>query len=133
MRYTLYTTVDITRTRQHRYEPDKAQAYQQEQNFQSVLQTLGIRANITISKDPEMITTQGTSLGFESNKIIRIWVFEFETEQDLLYQVNDDPVGYLIQDFDGIPYISGLEESMEQNYDVFVTEGPARNIVFRQE
>jgi hypothetical protein len=37
-----------------------------------------------------------------------------------------------IEAFDTIPYISGLDESMEQNYDVFVTEGPARNIVFQQ-
>jgi hypothetical protein len=49
-----------------------------------------------------------------------------------LFEFDNNPVGYLIEDFDLVPYIAGLDESMEQNYNVFVTEGPARNIIFQE-
>lgn len=126
----LYTTVDITRTKQYRPEPNKEDLRWKEQNFQSVLQTLGIRANINFDKDPELIEIAGNVVGFHTNKIIRVWRFEFETERSDFYEKDGNPVGWLIDDFEMVPYISGLGESMEQNYDVFVTSGDARNIVF---
>jgi len=132
MRYHIYTTVDITNTKQYRLEPGKELARQQEQNFQTFLQVLGIRANILFTEGPTLMKINGSILGFETTDIINVWSFEFETEQDFLYQSNGDPVGYLLEDFDGVPYISGLDESMEQNYSVFVTSGPAKNIIFKQ-
>lgn len=132
MRYELYTTVDITNTGQYRSEPGKEVNRWKEQNFQTVLQVLGIRANVMFDTSPKMMQIAGNILGFKTGKIINVWHFEFETERDFLYDFNNDPVGYLKEDFDAVPYISGLDESMEQNYDVFVTTGPATNIVFFQ-
>ena len=132
MSYQIYTTVDITNTGQYRAEPGRELARQQEQNFQTILQVLGIRANIVFKSKPSMMKVNGSIIGFNTTGIINVWMFEFDTEQEFLYQLNDDPIGYLIQDFDGVPYINGLEESMEQNYSVFVTEGPARNIIFKK-
>ena len=132
MRYELYTTVDITNTGQYRPEASKEHLRWKEQNFQTVLQVLGIRANVTFSASPQLIEISGNVVGFRTNKIINVWHFEFETERDHLYHYNDDPVGYLKEDFDSVPYISGLDESMEQNYDVFVAHGNATNIVFFQ-
>lgn len=132
MDYTLYTTVDITNTGQYRTEPGKEQLRWKEQNFQTVLQTLGIRANISFYRKPIIVEVKGSLVGFETDEIIRVWRFEFSTEHENLFENNNNPIGYLIDDFDMVPYISGLAESMEQNYDVFVTEGPARNIIFQQ-
>jgi hypothetical protein len=132
MHYKLYTTVDITNTGQYRNEPNKEQLRWKEQNFQTVLQTLGIRANVVGYIKPDMIEILGSTVGFNTDKIIRVWRFDFETERDHLYTVNNDLVGYLKSDFEAVPYISGLDESMEQNYDIFVTDGPARNIVFHK-
>jgi hypothetical protein len=129
MRYELYTTVDITSTGQ--YRPGADNAYKSEQNFQTVLQTIGLRANISYDKLPQASNVNGKLLGFNTSEIIKVWIFEFETERDFLFQVDEDPVGYLIKDFEGVPYIAGLDESMTQNYDVFVTEGAARNIIFQ--
>lgn len=130
MEYMLYTTVDITHTGQYRNEPGKDVERWQEQNFQTVLQTIGIRSNINFVKNPELIEISGNVIGFNTNNIIHVWRFEFYTEQDYVFEQDNSPVGYLIEAFDAIPYISGLTESMDQNYDVFVTTGPARNIVF---
>jgi len=126
----IYTTVDITNTGQYRTEPGKESDRWREQNFQTVLQTLGIRGNISYRKSPIQMEISGHIFGFNTNNIIRVWQFDFSTEREHLFEKENDPVGYMIEDFDAVPFISGLDESMEQNYDVFVTEGLARNIIF---
>ena len=128
----LYTTVDITNTGQYRTESGKEVDRWKEQNFQTVLQTLGMRANVSFNKSPKVIEISGNVFGFNTTNIIRVWQFEFNTERENFFQSDNNPIGYLIDDFDGVPYISGLDESMEQNYDVFVTDGPSRNIIFSQ-
>jgi hypothetical protein len=132
MDYTLYTTVDITRTGQYRTELGKEELRWKEQNFQSVLQTLGMRANILFTKDPQMVEISGKVLGFPTDDIIRVWRFDFSTERDNLYEQENDPVGLLKDDFEMVPYVSGLDESMDQNYNVFVTYGPNPNTIFHQ-
>lgn len=132
MRYTIYTTVDITNTEQYRNISGQETDRWKEQNFQTVLQTLGMRANISFSKKPELMTVAGSVVGFKTNKIIKVWVFEFEVEREYLFGDSNNTVSFLINDFEGVPYISGLDESMEQNYAVFVTDGDARNIIFKQ-
>lgn len=132
MEYKLYTTVDITNTGQYRNEVGKEADKWKEQNFQTVLQTLGIRANISFVNKPVIIEAAGNVVGFETTEVIRIWRFDFYTERDFLFEDNGDPVGFLKSDFNAVPYIAGLDESMEQNYAVFVTDGPSRNIIFQQ-
>lgn len=132
MRYKLYTTVDITNTGQHKNEPGKEAARWKEQNFQTIIQTIGIRANISYYEKPVMFNTTGSLIGFDTKELIRVWQFNFETERDQLFESEGNPVGFLLDDFEMVPYISGLDESMTQNYDVFVTYGPTRNIVFAQ-
>jgi hypothetical protein len=131
MEYRLYTTVDITHTGQYRATTDNDAERWKEQNFQTVLQTLGIRANVSFSANPKLISIAGNIFGFNTSKIIHVWQFDFNTEQAGFYDLAGDPIGYLIEDFDAVPYIAGLDESMEQNYAVFVTSGPARNIIFK--
>jgi len=132
MRYTLYTTVDITNTGQHRVESGKEALRWKEQNFQTVIQTLGIRANIASYLKPIITEVKGSLIGFKTDKIIRVWRFDFETERDHLFENDNDPVGFMKDDFEMVPYISGLDESMEQNFDVFVAYGDTKNIVFHQ-
>ena len=130
MDYTLYTTVDITHTGQYRNEFGKESLRWKEQNFQTVLQTLGMRANISFKADPVQMEINGKLVGFNTTDIINVWRFNFSTEQDRFFEKDNDPVGYLIEDFDAVPYIADLDESMVQNYAVFVTEGKNKNIVF---
>ena len=133
MNYTLYTTVDITNTGQYRSEIGKEDLRWKEQNFQTVLQTLGIRANIQYKTKPTLSEIKGSILGFNTDKIIRVWSFDFNTEREFLYEDNNDPIALLREDFSGVPFIGGLDESMEQNYDVFVTDGLATNIIFHKQ
>jgi hypothetical protein len=132
MDYKLYTLVDITRTGQYRHEHGKEADRWKEQNFQTVLQILGIRANINYSNTPSVTTVKGRLVGFDTDELIKVWRFDFTTERDFLYENNNDPVGFLKDDFHLVPYIAGLDELMEQNYAVFNTSDPGANIVFHQ-
>ena len=130
MDYKLYTLVDITHTKQYRLESGKELQRHQEQNFNTVLQTLGIRSNIWYAHGPLLMEVKGSLVGFETEEIIRVWRFDWTTERDYLYENNGDPVGFLKDDFHLVPYISGLGEAMEQQYAVFNTYQPGANIVF---
>ena len=130
MNYKLYTLVDITHTGQTRTDPGKEALRWKEQNFQTVLQTLGIRANVTFVQSPVIIETKGNLVGFNTEEKIRVWRFDFTTDRDMLYEHDGDPVAYLKQDFHLVPYISGLDELMDQKYAVFNTEDPGKNITF---
>jgi hypothetical protein len=122
--------VDITHTGQYRNEPGKENLRWKEQNFNTVLQILGMRANIHYDQSPLVTELKGKLAGFDTNEIIRVWRFDFSTERDFLYESEEDPVGYLKEDFHLVPYINGLDESMTQNYAVFNTEGDGKNITF---
>jgi hypothetical protein len=132
MEYKLYTLVDITHTGQYRNVPGSEANRWREQNFNTVLQTLGLRANVHYTQKPSNTEVSGRLVGFDTDEIIRVWRFDFYTEKESVYEVNDDPVGFLKQDFHLVPYISGLSELMEQNYAVFNTANPGANIVFHK-
>jgi len=130
MEYKLYTLVDITHTGQHRAEPGKEALRWKEQNFQTVLQTLGIRSNVVFVNGPVSTEVSGRIVGFDTDEIIRVWRFDFSTEREFVYDVGDDPVALMREDFQLVPYISGLDEVMTQKYAVFNTEDPGKNITF---
>ena len=130
MDYKLYTLVDITHTGQHRSEPGKETLRWKEQNFNTLIQTLGIRSNIMYDQSPAATEVKGKLVGFDTDKIIRVWRFDFYTEREFVYEKDGDPVGLLKDDFMMVPYISGLDEDMTQQYAVFNTSDPGRNIVF---
>lgn len=132
MRYKLYTLVDITHTKQYRPDKDKDILRWKEQNFNTVVQTIGLRANISFYNVPTIVEIKGSLIGFDTEDLIRVWRFDFETERDHLFEKDNDPVYLLKEDFHLVPYIKGLDELMEQKYAVFVTEGPGKNIVFHK-
>ena len=132
MNYKLYTLVDITHTGQYRAEPGKESARWKEQNFNTILQTIGIRGNISHYENPMITEVKGSLVGFDTNEMIRLWRFDFSSERDFLFDKDDDPVGFLKDDFNLVPYIQGLDELMEQKYAVFVTVGDGKNSVFHK-
>jgi hypothetical protein len=130
MDYKLYTLVDITHTGQYRIEPNKEQERYKEQNFNTMLQTLGLRSNISYRFNPQLLEVGGRLVGFDTDEIIRVWRFDWTVEHTDLYHDGTDPLGFLKQDFHLVPYISGLSEAMEQRHAVFNTADPGANIVF---
>jgi len=130
MEYKLYTLVDITRTGQYKSQAGQEAERWKEQNFNTVLQTLGIRANVNFITGPSTTEVRGRVVGFDTDKIIRVWRFDFFTDRNDLYKKDDNSIGLLLEDFHLVPYISGLGEQMEQQLTVFNTADPGKNIVF---
>jgi len=126
MRFTLYTLVDITETNARR--GDDPQQARQQQNYLTVMQTIGLRVNPTYVKSPEMLngSPKQYGLGESYKNKHNIWKYTFDVDYEGALTVET-----LVNDFDLIPIISGLHESAKFNNNVFLSKNPTDcNIVF---
>lgn len=126
MKFRLETLIDITETQAKRSEGDRL-AYQQESNFQTVLQTIGLRVNFSYEKSPQIkeLTIGKMGFGDKYKGKQKVWAFDFEVEyEDAL------TLDMLNNDFDLIPIITGLNETTATDKALFRTTPQERNIVF---
>jgi hypothetical protein len=126
MRIKLYTIVDITETKARRNDDKKS--YSQQCNFNTVLQTVGLRVNInpiSCKEYVDLIDDLGFGKSFVGKQ--RYWEFTFDVE----YEGGTNET-LLATDFDLIPVITDLNETANINNHVFRTSCPNdRNIVFK--
>jgi hypothetical protein len=116
-RYKIKTTVDITRSNPSREDTNSVRNGQQ-LNFNTLLQGIGMRANVEWDNDPQLVEYQDT----------KEWFWEFETEQVDVFATKDDPVGLIKQDLQGIPVIRNLTETVALEKPIFITSGDNQNI-----
>jgi hypothetical protein len=127
MRYRLYTLADITSTGQYRNEEGKEQARNQQQNFDTVLNTIGMRANVLYEDLPSTLIGVPDRYGMKGKELSNIWLFEWSVESKYRFLIEDDDVGLLKRDFSLVPYIPDLTETVKFNKHVFM---PSINIHF---
>ena len=126
MRFKLYTLVDITETGARK--GDQPKPIRQQQNFLTVLQTIGLRVNPAYTQSPQLIedTPSKLGLGKKYNKRQSIWKFAFDIEYEDALDIDT-----LINDFDLIPVITDLDETVDFENAAFITRNPSvNNIVF---
>ena len=116
-RYKIKTTVDITRSNPSREDTNSVRNGQQ-LNFNTLLQGIGMRANVEWDNDPQPVEYQDT----------KEWFWEFEAEQVDVFATKDDPVGLIKQDLQGIPVIRNLTETATLEKPIFITSGDDQNI-----
>jgi len=126
MRFRLQTLVDITNTKAHRQGDDKF-AYKQEANFQTLIQTLGLRVNVYFDNSPTFEEISLGKIGFSDKYKGKqmVWTFDFYIEYE-----GGLTVDMLTSDFDLIPIITGLNETINLDKALLRTEKKERNIVF---
>lgn len=123
-RYRVITLVDITRTNVDRVESDQRRIHQQS-NFNSLIQTIGLRSNIDWDNDPEKC--QGRfPIPFDGRGAY--WSWEFSSERDQVFERDDDACGLLKDDLFGVPIIAGLENTAELDPSAFISRGDDINI-----
>ena len=128
MRFKLYTTVDITETNAKRQEDRKL--YSQQTNYNTVLQTIGLRVNLV----PVFVKSRVgdvSNLGFGDTikGKQRYWEFCFAVEYEGALSID-----MMENDFDLIPVITGLDETVHNHNKIFRTTCPNdRNITFKIE
>ena len=127
MRYKIYTLVDITRTGQYRNEPGRELARHQQQNFDTLQQTIGMRANLSYLTPPMIKIDKPINYGLDGNELANIWIFEWEVDREDLFAYNGDELYRLREDFELVPYISGLTETVKYDPAIF---RPGINISF---
>jgi hypothetical protein len=126
MRFELKTLIDITETGARRGEDHKK--YLQQQNFYTTLQTISLRANPIMDKSPTSSVCNIDSIGFGSayKGEHQVWSWQFRFEQ-----ADSHNLDFLKNDFNLVPIILELEETVKINNAAFVTlDDDYKNIVF---
>ena len=127
MRFTMITLVDITETKARFNKNDPA--WHQQQNFITVIQTLGIRCNISYNKPiiKETLPLKDLQFGSSYKGQHSVWCFEFEPDFEAFIDLE-----MLENDFDLIPIITELEESVKLKRPMIETKDPkTRNTFFK--
>ena len=126
MRFIIHTIVDITETHARRGEDPKQ--YRQQQNFLTVMQTIGLRVNPTYVKAPEVVKEVPSKLGLGTSYKTKqsVWKYVFDMEYEGALDIET-----LVNDFDLIPIITQLDETAEFDNAHFLTKDTAKcNILF---
>jgi hypothetical protein len=122
-RYQIITVVDITRTNPAREETDRVKLGQQA-NFNSLIQAIGMRSNVTWIQDPELHNGRlPIGLGKAAH-----WIWQFDAEREDVFLNQDDPVALLVDDLDGVPVVDRLNNTVELMPAVFRSRGDNTNI-----
>ena len=127
MRFIIHTLVDITETGSRRGEDPKQ--YRQQQNFLTVMQTIGLRVNPEYVGSPTIISEVPSKLGlgmsYKTKQSVWKYVFDMEYEGAL-------DIETLVNDFDLIPIITKLDETAEFENAHFLSKNTAlTNITFK--
>ena len=127
MRFTLYTLVDITETNTRRGEDPLK--YRQQQNYLTVIQTIGMRVNPIYVNPPVIIKEIPSKLGLGSkyNTKENIWKYTFDIEYE-----GGLSLEILENDFDLVPVITNLEETATFDNSHFITKKPDKNNIIFQ-
>ena len=120
MIYSLYTLVDITATGYYRSRSDLERLEQQ--NFDTVIQTIGLSGNVYYDKPPIIIPAD--IFGAPDQ---RCWYFEWTMEIDYVFEVDGDNIRRLKENFEFIPFISNLNETAKFDQALFKL---GKNIIF---
>ena len=126
MRFKIYTVVDITETNARRGEDKKL--YSQQINYNTVLQTIGLRVNLNPVYSKSYIDNiEKFKFGKNISGKQRIWEFCFNVEYEGALTID-----MMIIDFDLVPVITELDETVYNHNKIFRTSCQNEcNIVFK--
>jgi len=120
MIYCLYTLADITASGQYKSRNDLERL--QQQNFDTVMQTIGLAGNVYFSHDPKTIPAD-----IFGNADQTCWYFEWTMEIEHLFEVDGDEIYRLKDLFEYVPFIAGLTETAQFERPMFKL---GHNIIF---
>jgi hypothetical protein len=127
MRFVIHTLVDITETGSRRGEDPKQ--YRQQQNFLTVMQTIGLRVNPEYVSPPTIISEVPSKLELGTSYKTKqsVWKYVFDMEFDGALDIET-----LVNDFNLIPIITDLDETAKFENAHFLTKNTAlTNISFQ--
>ena len=130
----VYTLIDITETKKYSSNSKDKKLIEQQANFMTFFQTLCLRHNFMYDKAPTLQKFTEKKLreigfGTDYKGDHNVWCLELTIDQGNLPP--EPPI--LEGDFDLVPVISDLNESIQINNNVFrTTDKKAKNIVLTE-
>jgi hypothetical protein len=131
--FTGYTLIDITETNVVRQSSNTTLLRQQQRNWETVLQIIGLRCqplDILAPAHSEYASMESHQFGSYYTGFHQCWKFKFYIEHSDVYRSGNNPMFLLEQDFNEIPIIAGLLESVPLQDPVFYTNGILKNVYF---
>ena len=148
MKIICYTLFDVTRTGVNfrnrfdtRTDPELAKQRNQQSNFETILQVVGMRSQPEDITDSDKITVTVDELAkynfgylfskkyLKNVKSVTVWSFTFMVDGVAIFDDGISELGNLLQDCAQVPMIIGLEESVKLANHLDITD-QARNIQF---
>lgn len=120
MIFQLITLIDITQTNARRGHDIFEQ--KQQQNLMTVIQTLSLRSNATVTKKPKQILDEVEHYGFGEayQGQHEIWTLNFAYENAPAAILD-----MLLEDLNYVPFIPNLNETIYTDLPIIVTKDPA--------
>jgi hypothetical protein len=131
--YTGITLVDITATGVIRHTPNTETERNQQRNWETVLQCIGIKAQPLLIEGPyckTVLIDETTVFPDMYHGEQQVWFFSFGVEHEDVFLLDNDPVTGLDQAFVKVPVICGLEETARFMLPIFYPYGAIKNICF---
>jgi hypothetical protein len=132
---TAFTLVDITQTGVIRDTDGRELERNQQRNWETVLQCIGIRAqpmNIQMPPGPiEHAEMKNYEFGEFFTGEHKVWAFSFSVEHPDVFHDGKSRLGYLEDSFNEVPIISYLTETARFMLPIFYTHGAIKNIYFK--
>lgn len=132
--YTGFTLVDVTATGVTRYRAEQELERNQQRNWETVLQTIGLRTQPMMIHTP-VVTESNLGDGWEFGEYYqgrhKIWLWTFAIETPDVFLLDGNMLGGLEKDFEQVPVIQGLDETARFMLPVFYPYGAIKNIYFK--
>lgn len=129
--YKVFTLVDVTDNNKLK----DVTAYNQKQNLNTFIQLAGMRSQ-PISLAVKCLKAQDLveyHFGTEYNGLHSVWEITFAVEHTDVYMINDNPVHFLENDFDGVAFTPYLNETVNFISSTFETyDIKTLNIYFKK-
>lgn len=128
------TLFDITNTGVTSYSAsaNNLKARNQQRNWQVVQQLIQLRTQPLIILNPTdlLVNINNYEFGTNHRGQHRVWFTVFAVDRTEIYKSDTDSTAYLKIDFDRIPMIVGLDETVKVDKNYLITTGPDTNICF---
>ena len=131
--YQGFSLVDITSTGVIRSPNPDDIARNQQRNWETVIQCMGLRTQPQNIQPPITIHMEIDRFEFGDfySGLQRVWMWTWTIESTGVYDT-DKPLGGLMQDFEQVPVITGLEETARFMLPIFYPYGTIKNVYFKE-
>jgi hypothetical protein len=135
-RFRGFSLVDITATGIIRDQATDSLQRNQQRNWETLLQCIGLRTQPYNIQTPTVIDPVDVSMlqfGDFYTGEHKVWTWAWTIEREQVYDLPGRPLGALLQDLEQVPIITGLTETARFMLPIFYPHGTIKNIYITQQ